>query len=564
MKLRFILLAGVSLLIAAACDKEIVENPAATVDGYAITATAIAPGAFVDTKADYNDESSEREPVSDISGSWAAGDSFTALEINGETITEVKFTTETGGANATFNASGAVEANENTSWVAVSGNVKVENGTFICSYDGQDGTLAGLGKYDYSVAKATGASPAFNFAGEDRLTYVMRVRLPADIKFIEFNTGVTYNGGWNVSSAGKAKATTSSTEKDAVKMITLPSVSTRGSVAYIAVPAIDCSHSSDNRLAGLIVTIMSLDKKESQGKVTSANLSPNGGCCGTYDMRDPDLIARPLPSEAIRLGSVTYDGVTYPLGSWAPFNLGGDDPTSDEAIKGGLYSWAETEPKTSFSKEGWRWFRNGAYDSGRGYKYICPGEGLKPFIEVSYAGGKGLQSGPGTFYDIGGTKYDAARVKWGSEWRLPSNEIACNLMLTGKYRLTEEIVTPKPGEDLQFEQLDYAPGTYKNSLGYTSASLGAAVFKANGAELALYYCPYTDNGGKTSNGTQGRYWTATTDYGNIIYDPNSSNYWNRAVQMRIIAAGGGDPYEFYVNNKSWVWDGLSIRAILNE
>ena len=559
MKIRFILLAGISLLIAAACDKEIVENPAATTEGYAITAKAIAPGAIIGTKADYTDDSSEREPISDISGTWTAGDSFTALEINGETITEVKFTTETGGPYASFKASGAVASDENTFWIAVSGNVTVENGTFICSYDGQDGTLEGIGKYDYSIAKSTGPSPVFDFSGEDRLTYVMRIILPANIKFIEFNTGVTYNGGWNVSSAGKAKATTSSTEKDAVKMITLPAPSTANKDVYLAVPAIDCMHSSDNRMAGLIVTIMTFDKKESQGKVTSANLAAKGGCCGTYYMNNLTLLPRPLPSEAIRLGSVTYDGVTYPLGSWAPFNLGGDDPTSDEAIKGALYSWAETEPKTSFSKEGWKWFRNGAYDSGRGYKYICAGEGVKPFIEVSYAGGKGLQSGPGTFYDIGGTKYDAARVKWGSEWRLPSNEIACNLMLTGKYRLTEEIITPKPGEDPKFEQLDYAPGTYKNSLGYTSSSLGAAVFKANGAELALYYCPYTDNGSKTSNGTQGRYWTATTDYGNIIYDPNSSNYWNRAVQMRIISDD-----EFYVNNKSWIWDGLSIRAILNE
>ena len=272
MKFRFIFIAAVSMLAAAGCGKELVEAPATRVDGEAIVATAIAPGAFVGTKATYTDNYSEAEEISDISGTWAAGDSFTALEINGETVTVVKFTTETGGANATFKASGAVAANESTSWVAVSGDVKVEGDTFICSYDGQDGTVGNLGKYDFSVAKAAGASPEFNFSGDSRLTYVMRVLLPDGIKYVEFNTGVTYNGGWNISSTGKARGTTSSTEKEAVKMITLPAVSTAGKAAYIAVPAIDCMHSSDNRLAGIIVTVMSLDKRESQGKLTSPNL----------------------------------------------------------------------------------------------------------------------------------------------------------------------------------------------------------------------------------------------------------------------------------------------------
>ncbi len=558
MKLR-IILAGIGALLLSACAKEIVEsNPLITEDGYAITATAIAPGAFVGTKAAYSDEYSEVEPISDINGTWESGDSFKALEINGETITEVTFTASSGGANVTFTSKGAVEANDNTTWVAVSGNVTIENGAFICSYDGQDGTISNIGKYDYSVATATGSKPAFNFAGDKRLTYVMRIILPEGIKFIEFNTGTTYNGGWSVSATGKEKGTTSSTEKDAVKMITLSSVSTAGKAAYIAVPAIDCMHSSDNRLAGLIVTIMSLDKKESQGKVTSANLSANGGCCGTYDMSGLTLMARPLPSEAIRLGSVTYDNVTYPLGSWAPFNLGGDDPTSDEAIKGALFSWAETEPKTSFNKEQWRWFKNGAYDSGRGYKYVCAAEGVKPFIEVHYAGGKGLQSGPGTFYDIGGTKYDAARVKWGSEWRLPSNDIACNILRDAKYSLTPEIDTEN-----KVTITDYAPGTYTNSAGYKSSEFGVVVIEANGATLALYRCPYTQGndqgvGALINDANKGRYWTSTTDYGNIIYSPGSNNYWNRAVHMRV------DNGDNYVNNMGWIYDGHPIRAILNE
>ena len=100
--------------------------------------------------------------------------------------------------------------------------------------------------------------------------------------------------------------------------------------------------------------------------------------------------------------------------------------------------------------------------------------------------------------------------------------------------------------------------SYTNEEGYKSTSLGVVLIEANGAKLALYRCPFTDNGSKQTGGTKGRYWTATTDYGNIIYSPDSGNYWNRAVQIRV------DEGDNYVNNKSWIWDGLSIRAILNE
>ena len=558
------ILAGISILFAG-CAKEIIESPAVSAeDGFVITAKAIAPGANIKTKVDYTDPYSEVEDQADITaGAWSVGDKFTALEINGDVVTAVTFTTSGSGASAEFKSSGAVEANENTAWIAVSGNATVENNLLVCSYEGQNGTLANLGNYDYAVAQSTGTTPSFDFSAGKRLTYVMRLLLPADIQYIEFNTGKDRNGGWNITSAAKAPGTISCTEKEAVHMITLPAVSTAKQAVYLAVPAIDLMHSSENRLAGLIITILSPDQKLSQGKTISSNLSAKGGHAGTYDMSNLELMPRPLPSEAVNLGSVTYGGKTYPLGNWAPFVVGGDFPGDDDAIKGNLYSWAETEPKTSFTDANYRWKNANNYDTGRGYKQIGAMEGVDPFIEVHYAGGKGFQCGPGTFYDIGGTKYDVARVKWGSAWRMPSNEICCNLLKDTDYRLTNEIDV-----DNKVTYSEYEPGTYTNFLGYRSSNLGCVVFEANGKRLEFYRSPYTDNGKFDNSGREGRYWMSCTDYGTRFYtdnpDSESGNYWNRACQLRLIYPNNDGNSENYVNNKSWVWDGLRVRAVLAE
>lgn len=557
MKLFRITLMAAGIIFLAGCAKEALEAPLATAEpeDAGVIATAIARGSNL-SKVNYTDTYSEVEPIADLTaGAWESGDSFTALEINGETVTAVTFTTTGSGATAEFKSTDAKEPTDETQWVAVNGKASAQNGTLVCAYDGQDGSLAKIGDFDYIVATATGKNPVFDFSASTAksLTYVMRLILPAGIQYIEFNTGKDRNGGWNVNSAGKAFATVSSTEKAAVKMLTLPSATTAGQMVYLAVPAIDLMNSSENRVAGLIITILSADKRKSQGKATSMNLAAKGGHMGTFNMSNLTLMARPLASEAIKLGKVSYGSKDYILGNWAPFNVGGDVQTSDAAIAGNLYAWGETEAKTSFSKNNYRWFNGSAYTTQLGYKYIGAAEGVAPYIEYSAAGGKGWQHGPGTFYDIGGTKFDVARVKWGSEWRLPSNEMGLNLLKDGDFFLTPEIDTENK---VTFDEYD--PGTYKNSANYTSAKYGAVVFKANGAELALYRCSYTDNGSVTDSGTKGRYWISTTDYGNIVYDPSSSNYWNRACLIRL------DQGDNYMNNKSWIWDGLRVRAVLNE
>lgn len=557
MNYKFIIPAAVAALaLLSGCTKEL-NNKTEISDECVVYATATLPGAFQaeDTKVAYTDDLEDVQDVVDITAEWEKGDTFTALEFNGDDVTTVTFTATEGGDKVKFTSKNAVKADKNTSWLAVFGNVEVVDETFVCKYDGQDGSIDNLSKYDYTIVSASGATPKFDFNKGKRLSYVMRVALPAGIKYIEFNTGTTQDGGWTVNSTGKAFGTKSVPDKDAVKVIDLGTPSGEGKIAYVAIPAIAYDIQGDGdaktRLAGLIMTIMSKDQRLSQGKVTSRDLSSSGGCCGTYDMSKLELMTRPLPSEAIKLGSVSYGNVNYPLGSWAPFNLGADEPTSDDNIKGGLYAWGETEARTSFSITAYKYNNGGTYLTQLGRKYVTAAEGAAPYIYLQPSGDSCPAWGPGTYYDIQGTKYDAARVKWGCEWCLPSNEVCGNILLMGGPRLDEKIDV-----DGKVVQEYYKPGKYTNEQGFTSAAYGANVIKANGATLVLYTTPYTVEGTLKTAGTESRYWTATSDYG---CNSNGNIWWNRACQLRLYASGGS-----YVNNHSYTWDGLNIRAVLNE
>lgn len=551
MKTRFLAIAALFTLATAACTKEMEESCCGD-DAFVVVAKAVAPGSMTETKVAYTDKYSPDNDIVDITAAWVAGDCFYALEINDEKVTLVKFTTKESGKKASFVSSGAEEANEETKWVAIMGEVTEKDGNIVCSYKGQDGTLDNIGKYAYTTATAEGTEPVFNFAKGESLSYVMRIVMPAGIKYVEYNTGVTNEGGWVINQAGKVKGTISSTVKEAAMMMELKTETTDKQVVYLALPAmnygVDETNKDATRGSGLIVTIMNSTQTMSQGKAMSKVLG--AGCAGTFDMSTLSLIPRALPSNAIKLGSVSYDK-TYKLGSWAPFNLGGSGLESDDAIKGDLFAWGETEPRTSFSKDGYKWYSGGTYSSQIGYKFINTAEGVEPFISFSPAGGN--SSGKtGTYYEIGGTRYDAARVKWGSEWRMPGNEICGNILKDGTARLSDEI-----DKDGKVVTAVYEVGTYKNTAGFISNTMYAYVVKANGAELALYMAPFTDTGSKNTTGKNGRYWTSTSDYG-VMSNGSFSGYWNRSVQMRLDYDGA------YMNNKSYQWDGLSIRPVLNE
>lgn len=560
MNKRFYLLAAAAALILAGCAKEsLKETKVVEGDEYVITATAILPSAMQETKIAMNDEFLLEDMMGDVKAAWETGDTFNALEKNGDVVTPVVFTLKSIDKGVgTFQSKGAKEPTEETTWTAVLGKTSVVDGKIVCKYDEQDGTLAKLGNFEYAVAKATGKEPVFKFADAKapQLTYVMRVLLPAGIKYVEYNTGVIEEGGWTIEADADPVSTVSTTVREAVHMATLPAASTKGQAFYLAIPAIDYGvHEEKSRLkdktrdAGMILTIMTSDKKQSTGKVLAHKVE--GGCIATYNLSEEALIARPLASEAIDLGSVTYGGTNYPLGAWAPFNIGANFPTSDAYIDGMLFAWGETEPRTSFTKDGYKWVSGNDYSSQIGYKYtVSTAYTGDNYLVFDICGGGNSSATSGVHYDIGGTRYDAARVKWGSEWRMPSNEVVCNCFYMGHGRLEESIDT-----EGKVTAQKYDKGTYKNAYNFTSSNFGALVIKANGKELALYYTSYTENG-KNNGGTDGRLWTATTD--NSVYENGASkNYWNRSVCLNIASRN-------VRNGLSYQWDGLQIRPTLNK
>lgn len=566
MNKNYYLIAASAALILAGCAKEsFTEAQVVAGETTTVTATAIVPAAADGTKIVLTDEFNTEDMLGDVKAAWETGDKFVAFATTGDNkavALTFEFQSKDAKGVGTFKASGEVTLDDNTVWTAVLGKVTVSDTTAICKYDVQDGTLGNLDDFEYVVVSTKGKTPVFNFADakSKQLTYVMRLLLPAGIKYIEYNTGTIANGGWNVFPKKAPVSTVSTTSKDAVHMITLPSESSAGQVVYLAIPAVDYGvHEEKDRLkdktrdAGLIVTIMSADKKQSTGKVLAHKVE--GGCIAAWDLSREKLYARPLASEAIDLGSVSYNGTTYPLGAWAPFNLGGNFPTSNQNIVGGNFAWGEVAPRESFTKDGYKWYSGGTYTTQIGFKYTTTMEYTgEHYLVNTIAGGGSSSFTSGTYYDITGTRYDAARVLWGSEWCLPDNIICGNIFHMGHGRLDETIDVEQ-----KVDEKSYVKGTYKNSYDFTSDTMGAVVIKANGKELVLYLTPYTDNGSMKSDGAQSRYWTGTTDYG-VSSSGKFAGYWNRSCLLRLYDDGGSG-----VNNGiSYQWDGLQIRPVLSK
>ena len=337
-------------------------------DGSKIVATA-SLGA-VDSKVAYTGGD-----TGDITAAWESGDALKVFEDGA--ICNFS-TTDSGSSSATFSSTDAVTPSASTTWKAVLGKASTTDGsTITCAYDGQDGTLAGLSAYDYMVAGSTGTAPSFNFSAGTRLTYFLRLKLPAGIRKIEFCSGT-----WTVTASGETAPVAAAS---VVSTAELSADSSAGQIAYIAVPAIDYSN------AGLIITIISNDGTKSQGKVLLSNLSGKGGKISLADMSGLTLMDRPNAADAIVCGGVS--------GKWAPFAVGAKrNPSTKEEATGPCYSWGETEPQGDLNF------------SSANYIY----QGIKIGTERSLT----RNGTTGTVQDISGSRYDVARVKWGSDWRM--------------------------------------------------------------------------------------------------------------------------------------------------
>lgn len=148
---------------------------------------------------------------------------------------------------------------------------------------------------------------------------------------------------------------------------------------------------------------------------------------------------------------------------WAEYNV---DAEKAEDY-GGFYAWGETETKSSYTDENYS-----LYDADG--NFIDPG-------------------------DISGTKYDVAHVKWGGDWRMPTNA-EC-----------QELVN----------KCQWVRGDLNGINGYT-------VTGPNGNSIFLPSAGYIMNGSEPNyEGSNGSYWSSSPNVqseGNAYYIVMGSRY----------------------------------------
>jgi len=306
------------------------------------------------------------------------------------------------------------------------------HGTEIhCGYEDQGGVINSLNNYNYVVATGTGLQPSFNFENGVKLSYIMRIKLPSGIKCIEYNRSAY----WRISADDNKKqyyvsdkykepddnyAYAAFEEKNAYT-ITRSTASSAGDFVYIAVPAIDYSMYEEfndakqmgNIHSGVIITVMNDDSDHanlSNGFVLGNDLSSKGGQIGMFDISGVTLIKRPLPDEVFTLNMPnsqdkqsgmqalkfkTSSLTTY----WAPYNIG----ANAEYEIGDIFAFGEINGnKSAYTFVSFSHRHN---PSGTFYNDVVA---AKRFISES-----------SNMYTIAGSRYDAARVKWGKAWRMP-------------------------------------------------------------------------------------------------------------------------------------------------
>lgn len=482
--LNHIIAIAVILSATVSCKREI--GTPDNGDDVLITATASLPDGF--TKMIYEDHTGEGKGI--LSG-WKTGDTFLALEVNGSTVTPVTFTaTAPADVKTTFTSSGAVPADDGTVWIAVLGKkAAFGNGTIKCSYSGQDGSLKNLENCDYVTAKSTGTTPDFDYAAGRHLTHLHKILMPEGVQSLEFNTCEGDNE-FVVNGDGSVSACTADYRAKAVKTLGMTSPAKKGQAVYLAVPAIDYS------TAGLIVTFFNSDRTQSNGRTLSADLSGKGGKMGTADFSGMALVDRPSETDAVDFVSdvnialkhyenTSYSGINdeYEFRNspkWAPYNLGAKaNPASAEDFYGEYFAWGEISQKDSYS---WDNYRHNAGHAEIGY--------LK-----HYTGKADIPLALGT---ICGTKYDAARVQWGTQWRLPTLEEM--LFILGN----NELLTLTTGG----KEEKTSSGLFTKDLSsYNGVDVKGRQFLMNGRILFLPYCgrfAYTDGGESSSAGQVGK------------------------------------------------------------
>jgi hypothetical protein len=157
---------------------------------------------------------------------------------------------------------------------------------------------------------------------------------------------------------------------------------------------------------------------------------------------------------------------------WASCNVGAESP---EAF-GGYYAWGETEEKSDYDWETYKWW--------------------------SDANGDG-QSEENEMIDIGniisGTKYDVAHVKWGGGWRMPTkNEIQelvdrCSWKMTIYSEVNGYLVTGPNGNSI-FLPAAGDNKSYNGHSGYYWASTVGGNEALHGGSCCAYCFSFWSSG----------------------------------------------------------------------
>lgn len=399
---------------------------------------------------------------------WEEGDSFYAIQ---DEQTTVKFTLVSGeGTTSGVFQTTTTGVTETTGWVAVLGNDATVSGTTItCAYLSQTGKRSDIDNNYYIAATGTGLEPTFDFENGTKMSYIIRVKLPAGVKTVEFTPSAYFTVGADGTPAEKTYNSYSDPETNALGadktgVITLDEVSSAEDTVYINVPAIDYSATrycrdgkqNGNWVTAVVITVLNgteADATASNGTIVENNFTEKAGKIATLDMSSKTLLPRPKPSDAVLItntdASMVYSNIEQAASVstwWAPFSIG----ASSDSETGNYYSFGEiiaNKPIHSFPAYTLRHNPDGNpehyYDD-----YMA--------IKTEKLVDDDLNT---TFYTIAHSRYDVARVLWGTSWRLPYAVEGVGLFNKVEKDGTGLKFTGENGNSVRFERTGFYKST---------------------------------------------------------------------------------------------------------
>lgn len=187
---------------------------------------------------------------------------------------------------------------------------------------------------------------------------------------------------------------------------------------------------------------------------------------------------------------------------WATCNVGADSPED----YGDYFAWGETSTKSEFNHDTYKWYEYDDKNYKSKYTKYCTNS------EYGKYDGK----------DVLTSSDDAATVRWGSKWRMPTKE--------------------------EFEELD-EKCTF--TLSSPNGVLGCKVTGPNGNSIFLPFTGYIDDITSNERGTDGCYWGKSLDL------TNKYNSTARYFNVYITNDNRGNGY----SSNEFRYYGLTVRPV---